>query len=323
MIIFLHGEDTYRSRQKLKELQAKFYKEVDSQGYNLTSLSGQDTSVEAIASALSAAPFMAAKRMVILESPQLLDLGGEKEESLVSLVEDVLARDTIFVVWEQGLKATQLKQPFFKAVMKSKYIFPFPKFTEQEVAGWMYQKLQEEEVGIDREALGYLSASVGKDLWRAASEVSKLINYAKGNELGQLDATAIKMMTTTPLEDDIFSLVDAVSQGRAVQALAKLDKQMAAGSHALQISSMLVRQYRLLQQIKDGQSKRLPPDVIAQDFGLHPFVVKKMSGQASGFTDEAIVEGYNHLAKLDLDLKSSDLSDEVLMTKVVGELSIE
>ena len=41
MIIFLFGADTFRSRQKLKEIKDKFLREVDSSGMNMQTLDGK------------------------------------------------------------------------------------------------------------------------------------------------------------------------------------------------------------------------------------------------------------------------------------------
>ena len=66
MIIFLYGEDTFRSRKKLKELKNRFLKEIDSSGYSLAVIDGEKTCLEEINSAVSALSLFTKKRMIVI-----------------------------------------------------------------------------------------------------------------------------------------------------------------------------------------------------------------------------------------------------------------
>ncbi|MBI3627096.1 hypothetical protein HY224_03555 [Candidatus Uhrbacteria bacterium] len=57
MIFFLHGADTYRSRQKLKEIKDKFRKDVDPSGLNITVLDGAKADLDILSRAFMSAPF--------------------------------------------------------------------------------------------------------------------------------------------------------------------------------------------------------------------------------------------------------------------------
>ena len=67
MIIFLYGEDTYSSRQKLNEIKDKFLREVDPSGHSLATIEGENASVEKINEMVSASSLFARKRMVVIE----------------------------------------------------------------------------------------------------------------------------------------------------------------------------------------------------------------------------------------------------------------
>lgn len=322
MIIFLHGSDTYRSRKKLQELQQKFFNEVDQQGYNLTVLSGAEASVAKIIESISTMPFMASKRMVIVEELSKMNTTDKEEESLVEIMESLLEQDTIFVVWEAELGKRPFKTPVFQVIQKSKYIMPFESWNPQQVAGWMAEEFRKEGIAIAPDALHHLSLSVNDDLWRASSEAEKLINYAKANKLNSLEKKEVSLLVVGGVYDNIFELVDTVSQGNLQGALKRLHDQLQAGSHELEIVGMLFRQFRLLRQIKDGLSSGQSPDAIASHYGIHPFVVKKMSGQANQISDEAIQESYQALISLDASIKSSGLSPTLLLSKTVAGIVV-
>lgn len=320
MILFLHGKDTFRSRQKLAELRQKFFNEVDPQGYNLKVLSGNEATLEEIIDALNAAPFMASKRMVILEEYSRMSLSEKEEASLTEIAEGLLDSETIFAVWEEELNKTQRNQPFFKVLLKSKYVMPFENWNQAQVAGFMAQELRGKGLTITNDALDYLSLAVDDNMWLASSELNKLIHYARGADIQEIDKETVELLVSAGARDDIFALVDAVSQGDRKNAFKRLQEQLAVGSHELQIASMLNRQFRLLQQIKDGLEQGLSQDDIAKNYGIHPYVVKKMSGQAQKIAAEDISRAYNLINQLDATIKSSGLDPAMLLNKTVAEL---
>ncbi len=321
MILVFHGADTFRSRQKLREVLEKFRRDVDPQGYNTSKLDGRTTTCQAIVSALSAAPFMARKRLVLVEQLTQLDFKKDEEATMVSIVEQMLASDTVFVVWEEELGKTEWKSPVFAALKASPYVAEFASLDASQVSGWMRQRLAAAGVQLDNAAWAYAAMSVEDDLFRASSECDKLAAYAQAVGKATLTLADIKPLIAGGLHDDVFALVDAVSQGRAGASLALLQDQLASGSHALEITTMLVRQYRILQQVLDGLQQGLPPDRIASIYKMHPFVAKKMASQARQVKPGQIKRAYDVLTRLDVDLKSSGLPSETLITAAVAHLA--
>ena len=68
MIIFLYGEDTYRSRQKLNELKLKFIKDVDARGNNIKLINAEIAGLNEINEAFSASSLFVSRQMVIIEN---------------------------------------------------------------------------------------------------------------------------------------------------------------------------------------------------------------------------------------------------------------
>lgn len=321
MILVFHGADTFRSRQKLREVLEKFRRDVDPQGYNITKLDGRATSCTALVGALSAAPFMARKRLVMVEYLSQLDFKKDEEETLVSVVKRLIESETVFVVWEEELGKTEWKAPVFVALKASPYVAEFASLDASQVSGYLRQRVAVAGVQFDASAWNYAAMSVEDDLFRAASEADKLIAFAQASGKTTLTLADVKPLMASAVRDDVFALVDAVSSGRQAQSLALLRDQLASGSHALEITTMLVRQYRLLQQVMDGLQQGLSPDRIASLYKMHPFVAKKMSGQARAVKPAQVKRAYDILTRLDRDLKGSGLPPDVLITAAVAQLA--
>src|SRR5436190_16785305 len=99
MILFLYGEDTYRSKKKLDEIRAKFLRDIDPSGLNLHQLDGEKAELDDVRSAVSAAPFLAPKRMVVLQDA--IANAGKKEADPLAELMDAVPEETILVVRER------------------------------------------------------------------------------------------------------------------------------------------------------------------------------------------------------------------------------
>ncbi len=308
MILFLYGADTFWSKQKLKALKEKFQKDVDPQGYNLTHHIAPECTMADLANALSASPFMASKRMVVVEQISLQKRSEKEEESLVQLMKKMHEDETIVVIYEERIKKTALKKGLMREIAKTSYTFEFPKWKEPEVAGWMQHELQQAGVSVSRGALGYISASVGADMWRAKLEIHKLIAYAQATE-NQIPDEAVKKLIISPVQDDIFGLVDAIAQKQTPNALQRLTQQVDSGSHEFAVLSMITRQFRILQRIKDRSTE-----------GIHPYVVKKTTSLANSFPQEKIAASYKYLSRYDQQVKRSIVEPREGLIQAVTEI---
>ncbi|MBI4121954.1 MAG: DNA polymerase III subunit delta [Parcubacteria group bacterium] len=322
MVIFLHGVDTFHSRQRLHEIIAKFRRDVDPQGYNISVLQGADTSCQAVISALSSAPFLARKRMVVLEKYSDLSLKAEETESLAAAASAVMDSDTVLVVWEEALEKKMMKDPVVSILAKSKFVMDFPALDQPAVASWMRERLQAEGVQLAPDAWTYVAIAVDDNDWLASSEVNKLVAFAQARGLTRLDAGSVRQLVASGVRDNVFALVDAVTDKRPAEALSRLRDQLKAGSHELELVSLLFRQYRVLQQIHDGLAEGLPPDSIARVYKINPYVVKKLLPKCRHLDTAAIRKGYALLTGLDREIKRSGLDASLLLSRTIARLAV-
>ncbi|MCK5459740.1 hypothetical protein KAI52_01355, partial [Candidatus Parcubacteria bacterium] len=68
MLIFICGEDSFRSKQKLKALRQKFAKKIDNSQINIDVLDGEKLDAETFKQAMASGGFLVEKRMAIIEN---------------------------------------------------------------------------------------------------------------------------------------------------------------------------------------------------------------------------------------------------------------
>jgi len=102
MVLFLYGEDSYRSRQKLNQIK-KRYLAQDKTGLNLVNIDGEDTSFDGIRKLVGSIPFLAKVRLVIVKD--LMSKGKNKklEDRLTEFIKkNRIPRTTILIFYESG-----------------------------------------------------------------------------------------------------------------------------------------------------------------------------------------------------------------------------
>jgi DNA polymerase-3 subunit delta len=115
--------------------------------------------------------------------------------------------------------------------------------SEQQLPGWIRQRLQQHDKKIDNEALQILVERVEGNLLAAAQEIEKLLVLAEGDKVAAgtvLDIVADNARFT------IYSLVDACLSGNPGKACHILNHLRGEGTEALHILAIMNREIRAL-----------------------------------------------------------------------------
>lgn len=321
MVIFLHGDDTYRSRQKLRELTEKFLREVDPSGANLVTVDGTTASAAELWGAIAAQSFLVRRRCVVVERlcEAAVDTQREVAEFLGKIPEDV-----IVVCWEGKSctpKAVSSKRKTGSAAAKrptksaattkgiatqliaaANHVQEFTPLTGQPLTAWTRAEVERREATITADALRELVAAVGSDLWRMAQEVEKLTLAAAD---GAITHGLVRTLVDVAPQENIFAFVDAIGRGDAAATLRELRRLEAAGADPHALLAMVHRQLRLLVQASDALEREVPIARLAAELGVHPFVAQKMGTQARSRSCAAWRLLMVQLLDLDRALKSS------------------
>ena len=119
----------------------------------------------------------------------------------------------------------------------------------------------------------------------------------------------------------IFDLVDALGHRNGKMATVTLQNLLDAGQRALGIFGMVVRQFRLLIQVKELREAGENDFSISRTLGLHPFPTGKLYAQSANFTLDQLERVYRHLLATDVKIKSGKISPEVALELLVAGLS--
>lgn len=325
MIFFLYGQDTYRSREKLRELKEKFAREVDPSGANLVVLDGALMKPEDLRNAMSAMSMFVKKRMVVVE--RLLESGKKSVQEAVAeyLQSKDFPEDHIVVFWEgeiskkqkniKAKKQTKKKKEgsstssetiaLVDLLKKQKYVQEFALLTPAEVERWIVAEVQKRGGKISAGATRLLAASVGNDLWRMTNEIGKLL---AGD--ASLTEDAVRESVIEKTESAIFAFTDALGHRSRDEALRLLLNERAAGIEPLHLLAMMMRQFRILLRLSQNDTE-----------GMNPYVVSKTQSQVRNFSFDELKNIYARLLAIDVSLKTSRTDPDALLTLFIHEIA--
>lgn len=318
MLIFLYGEDSYRSRQKLNEIKEKA-KKSDPQGLNITVLDGEKAEFNKIKEAVEAMPFLAHKRLVILENVLLFGKKDLKEKLAKFLKENKIPQTTVLVFWERG--ALDEKEPLFKILKKEAFQSEnFEPLVGFKLNRWIEEEVKSQGGKIGRKAVNLLASFVGSNLWQMSSEIKKLVLYKKNNSQPIIIAEDVERLVSAQLDTNIFNFIDALAAKNGKQALKLLHNQIESGENEIYLLTMITYQFRNIILVSDLVRQGRNQYQISKETKIHPYVVKKTLGNIKNFSLERLKEIYQKLLQVDLNLKMTTQNPVLSLDMLVSEL---
>ena len=320
MLIYIYGEDTYSSRHYLKQQIERFKKERDPQGMNVVFLDGQKEESSRMWNEITSAPFLAEKRMVIIQNI----LSTKDTDVLESFVEGIktnkIPEKNVIIFWQgEPVGKTKVAGELSKILAKEKWAKEFVPLVGVAMNSWIKSEVTSRGGNIGSSALSYLTQNVGQDMWHANSLVDQLVAYAGGKEVSLSD---VQLFLEEKSDDNIFNMVDAIVAGNQKLAFKLIEDQRRLGQEDGYLFSMILRQFRILISLRDlfNRQESISSDEMAKMLALHPFVVKKSLPLIKRYSLDKLKDIYRQLLEIDIKTKTGLADQSWLIDLFVGKL---
>jgi DNA polymerase-3 subunit delta len=284
MIIYLYGEDTFRSHEQLNKMISEFKQKRDPQGYNVIFLDCVKEHGSNIFNEIMSAPFLSEKRMIVLEN-----LLTNNDKSLLAGILERINNKTysstnILLVY-QSEKLSKIKEvkELDQVLQKEKFAQKFDLLSGVQLANWIKEEVNKLGGIIKTDALNYLSLNVGSDMWYLKGLLNQLVAYVSGDKSRggeEIELKDVKMFLDEDVDDNIFNMVDAIVSGNKKLGFKLLEKQRQMGEDDMKLFLMILRQFRILILMRSfyEENSNVSSSDMSSALSLHPFVVKKKLG---------------------------------------------
>ena len=316
MLVVLHGENTLLRREALEALVAQSGLSADFRDMN-TEILDSPVGPGDLRRACSVMPFLGEVRIVIARDVLSSSRGDATRE-----IVDVLAvvPPTTLLIFDEG-KTLPKRHPVFSLdddveIKVQHFVLP----DARELPQWIRERTTQYGGKIEPRAAAMLAQNIGGNLQLLDQEIQKLLLYV--GERGEITVEDVHTMVPyVQAADVIFQMVDALGQRDPRRAATDLHRLLDVGEHPLGIFGMIVRQFRLLIQVRWMIDRHQPQQQIVSRLKLHPYVVRKIHAQADRFSLDQLREAYRVLMETDLSIKRGEIPSEAALDLLVAQLT--
>ncbi|MDI6882938.1 MAG: DNA polymerase III subunit delta [Patescibacteria group bacterium] len=303
MIIFLHGQDTYRLQQKLQEIESQ-YKKVHRTGLNLEKLDTLQIEFQEFWEKLQQTPMFIKKKLFFLEN---LFANLKFKEGFLKKIEKIAKSQDIVVVVEK--EQPNQKDKLFLFLKKQGKSQEFKPLQGEKFKNWLKKEFEKYGVEITQDGLERLVEFVGNDLWRMANEIKKISLYKKKEKI--VKASDVELLVKPKIEAEIFETITAVAQRNKKRALQLLQKHLEKGDSPFYLLKMIIYQFRNLILVKaGGQSSS----------GIHPYAARKAMNLARKFSLTELKKIFQKIFEADLNIKTGKINPEEGLRMLIAEI---
>ena len=328
-VFILHG-DAFLVSESLADLRSQVG-HPDVLDGNTHKLSGDSITLEQVQAMCNAVPFLAEKRMVVVEgllgSFERRDTrrraGGRtpanrlaKWEGLQSYLDEV-PPTTMLTFVDDALRANN---PLLTRIAAKAEVRKFNVPRGEELARWTRNRAEAKGAKITAGALRLLGQYVGGNLRVLDVEIEKLSLYAMGEPINE---GHVNRLVPQVREASIFAAVDAIVLGRPSVAMRLLRKLRDDGAGLPYLQAMIARQLRLVTLAKDLLERGVPTSEMGPRLELRAdFAVRKTVDQAKRFSWARLKALYARLLDMDLAIKQGRQDEDLALELLVAEAAV-
>jgi DNA polymerase-3 subunit delta len=335
MYYIFHGDDEFSRTEQVNKFRAQMG-DPQFADLSITTFDGRRLTLSELQHACDAVPFLSDKRLVIVEGmlarfdPRHSRDDGEETEELEAEANPALAKElkeyltrlpgTTRLVFVES-KTLAKNNPILKYAESDKgnaHVKEFEELKPRALPKWIQDRVKEKGGTIEPAAIEELATHVGTDLRLIDIEIEKLMTYRNGE---MIRADDVRALVAPVRESDIFALVDALGRRETGNALRLLHAQLDHDASPIYLLSMIVRQFRLLLQMKDLAARGMPLAAAREQLKLHPFVAEKTWNQALNFSLLQLEAIYQRLLDTDVSIKTGRSEPVVALDVLIVELT--
>jgi DNA polymerase-3 subunit delta len=207
-VYYFRGDDDFLKESTARELIAAVL-DPGTRDFNLELIRGDETTAEALDTALSTPPMFAERRMVVVR-----DVNALKKAPRAALDRYLRhpAADVVLLLVEPAGEKDD------RTIVDAATVVDFPELSDNRIPGWIAHYAETTSgASISDAAARLLHEAVGSELASLASELDKLASYVGG---GTIDEAAVRAVVGVRNGETLSDLLDAVADRNASRAMA-------------------------------------------------------------------------------------------------------
>ena len=221
------------------------------------------------------------------------------------------------IVFSEG--EVDKRNRLFKPVRAAGYVSEFTAQKEDKLLQWGANLLKKGGLSISRNDMNYLLSRTGTDMSHIMLEIDKLINYCSGQKA--VTRQDIDAITGTQLENRIFEMIDAITDGNQAKALSLYADLLSLKEPPMRILYLIARQYNQLLTVRELMDEGNSAGAIVQKTGMRDFVVRRNMNRAKSFSVQRLRDNVAKCIEMEESVKTGRIGDRLSVELLLVQFS--
>jgi DNA polymerase-3 subunit delta len=348
MITLIHGPSELLRAEALAVIRAGIADDADLADLNTARMDGRQASVQEIQNACDTMPFLAQRRLVVvdgllgrlsaspkgrapgpeqlasgepaLEEAPLSESGKGQSKALLGYFDHVPESSELVLMEEQTVGGGPILRRLLELQQNGHArIITCTKPKKADLPAWIRTRAKLHKVRLDVTAIADLAEFVGDDLRQLDQELIKLGDYAAGGK--EISSADVRRLVSATRTASVFDLVDALGSGNMPAAGKLMQHALEVdGEHPLRLLTMIGRQYRLLIQVKALQADGVKLPEIARTLNVADWTAPKLLTQAGKHSFARLQRAMERVLAADEAIKTGQMGDREALDVLLAEL---
>lgn len=321
-IYILYGTEKYRIQQFVQFLIEHTIEGKD-QALAVIKLDTSELPIAAVVAEAETMPFIVPRKCILVKDHSIFASGKDNKiehqiERLLVYMDNPMST-SIIVFLVQTDKLDERKKTVKKA-KTSGAVLHFPPLSADELMMWVCKEAEKHGCNIEEETIRAILSSAGTNLQTLSIEIEKCCLFT--GDGGTITRDTVKRLVAENVEQNVFQFVEDIVKGRADRALGARCKLLKQNEEPIKIIALIVRQLRVMVQVKELTSRSFSQQQIASQLGLHPYAVKMACEQARDYNSDIWIQWIAEAAELDYEMKLGRIEKELGLELFIMRMSV-
>lgn len=299
-IYLLYGAEAYLKKQYKERFIKAMLPEGDTMNYAY--YEGKNTDIKEVIDLAETLPFFAERRLIVFEDTGFFKSSGA---DLADYISDMPAT-TYFIFIENEVDR---RSKLYKAVKAKGHIVELNAQDENTLRKWVSGLVKKEGKQMEPSDVAYFLNKVGTDMENITKELEKLVCYCIDRPM--ITREDIDAVCVTQITSHIFEMVNAVANKDQRKALDLYYELLALKEPPMRILFLLIREYRILFQVRALLKQGYGKKEIASKAGLHPFAAGRYMEETKRFRMRELRAVMEEGADIEQRVKTGLLTDHL------------
>jgi DNA polymerase-3 subunit delta len=296
-IYLLYGEEKYDINQKIEKIKKEFSNlELGVNFFNVNL-----DNIDELESITQGVTFFGSEKLIIIRNTNL--------KFNVNLLKN-LDEDIKVIIVEDSVDKRLTE---YKTLSKIAECNEYKHLDERQMTQFIIDILKKYNVKISYEDAQYMQSVCGEDKYNNINELQKLVIYVQNG--GIVTKEIIDKVCSKTLNAKIFNVLDYIINKKKDIAIEQLNFLLRQKEPIVKIYIMLYKQFKQLYMIK--LLKNSGEKNIAEELGIAPFIVKKLSYACDKYTEEELKQIIYAFDDYDKKTKNGDMDFEIGLKKII------